>query len=56
MLIRGVGLYILVRSNYLQDVIGDLFVWGLVVLLVRTFNTASSSCTVLSKRVVDRVN
>ena len=52
--IRGVSLYSLLRGNYLQDVIGDIVEWELVDLLARTFNTASSSCTVRSKMASDR--
>ena len=52
MKIRDPGSYILARGNYPQDVIGDLVVWDLVVLLVITFNIASSSYTVRSEKGV----
>ena len=54
--IRGAGLNSMVRRNYLQDVLGDFVAWDLVALLVRTLNTASYACTVLSKRLADREN
>ena len=38
------------------DALGDLVVRELIMLFVRRFNTASSSCTVRSKRVADRGN
>ena len=56
MIIRGDGPQILVRINYLQALLGDFVIWELVVILVRTFNTASSSCVMRSKSESDRVN
>ena len=44
--IRGAGPCSLVSINYLQDVIVNLEVWEMVILPVRKFSTASSSCMV----------
>ena len=48
------GLCSLVRINYLQDMLGGIVVWKLVALLLRAFNTTSSSCMVRSKMLAAR--
>ena len=48
--IRGAGLHSPIRGKYLQDVLGEILVWDLVVLLVRTFNIESSRCMMRSKK------